>query len=851
VHKARHIRLALGEDARTVRLLSSLPPASEPTADRRRQTVTLTRTGEFSDPRYGSFSISREMLLSMVRNFQNKVVGTDIFIDVSHQPADGAAASVISLSVDGNRLRAEVEFTDFGIDAIKKRGFRYLSAEYHEDWRDNEKQTRHGPTLLGAGLTNRPVIKRLDPIQLSESDAMHPVLMHPELARQLHEEAQAAMNARQKALYDRLMKLGMAESIAKNLAEAYGTASKSLGEDDETGHKALADQFAATAESIKAAGGNVQLSISAPTGLTAADVARMLAEDRTTAAADARKLSETQASNLKVFNDAIAAAAGLSEPTKKLLSEASTLVTAASTADQVKALAAQQIALGNKLEASRQLASIGYVQPSGSVRISTDESNSIRKLSDDIRVKLKDSAAFGNGKLRLSDEKDLHPFARKVLAQFDADNAQRLHAEARCLAGETTISDAAIPVSYQREVIRESLSDMNMLFLLTTNVDASAGPVHQIPYTNRDISGITNEGRVYEGQGINSVGVVQALSTAYIEPVKLAIDVTLEVENFTRNSGQINYDAFAESVSAAARYQREIITRKATNEWQRSSDAYGAVAVAAESFIAQATGAESVFKTVNFPIVRPYQPRDLQGNTTGTAEHLIVVVLNTVTLLEYNGSGTQAAGNYWRMINWNIGTFQIVNQLGVVQTPTGATATTIAYSRATNVALFDTDLGALNLAQRMSLALQAFGLRKARLSQDRYVEPNFALMAVTAHDSLSNAEHFELNRSRADMTLLQTGDMGVIKGLGTWKTNAPGNDMAEDRVLISERGLLRYTIQKAFSLGAPFEKMDSTGRPIGVRGAYGTEFSSLHVPPALRGHSTSLVLYSATARAAI
>lgn len=846
---ARHIRLAEGDDARTVRLLSSL--ASEPSADRRRQTVTLTRTGEFSDPRYGSFSITKEMLLSMVRNFQSKVVGTDIFIDVAHQPADGAAASIVSLAVDGNRLRAEVEFTDFGIDAIKKRGFRYLSAEYHEDWRDNEKQTRHGPTLLGAGLTNRPVIKRLDPIQLSESDAMHPVLMHPELARQLSEEAQAAMNARQKALYDRLIKLGMAESIAKNLAEAYGTASKALGEDDESGHKALADQFAATAESIKSAGGNVQLSIAAPGGLTAADVAKMLAEDRSRAAEETRKLAETQASNLKTFNDAIAAEKGLSDQTRKLLSEAGAMISTGLTADQVKTLADQQIALGHKLEASRQLATLGFNQPTGTVRISVDDSNSIRKLSEDIRTKMRDTTAAMNGQLRMLDEKDLHPFAKKVLAQFDANHAMQLHAEARMLAGETTISDTSLPASYQREVIREALSDMNILFLVTTNVDATAGATHQIPYSYRDVSAAVNDGRIYEGQGIPSVGMVQAMSNCFIEPLKLAIDVSLEVENFTRNNGLISYDGYAESVGTAARYAREIATRKISNELQRSLDSYGAVAVAAESWIAQATGAKSLFKTVNFPVVRPYQARDLQGNAIGAVENPITVVLSTVALSEYDGTGTQAAGNYWRMVNYNIGTFQIVNEAGVVQTPTGAGATTIAYHRATNIALFDTDLGALNLAQRMTLALQAFGARKARLSQDRFVEPNFALTATTLHDMLSNAENFEQNRSRADMTLMQTGDMGVIKGLGTWKTNAPGTDIGEDRVIISERGLLRYTIQKPFALGAPFEKVDSTGKPIGKRGSYGAEFSSMHVPPAIRGHGTSLIMYSATARTGI
>ncbi|MBX9266538.1 hypothetical protein [Chromobacterium violaceum] len=56
--------------------------------------VTLSREGSFSDPRYERFEISRDMLLAMVRNFEAGVTGTDIFLNVNHQPGDGAAAKV-------------------------------------------------------------------------------------------------------------------------------------------------------------------------------------------------------------------------------------------------------------------------------------------------------------------------------------------------------------------------------------------------------------------------------------------------------------------------------------------------------------------------------------------------------------------------------------------------------------------------------------------------------------------------------------------------------------------------------------------------------------------------------------
>ncbi|MGQ3505135.1 hypothetical protein ACT9SR_13520, partial [Enterococcus faecalis] len=51
------------------------------------------------------------------------------------------------------------------------------------------KQLNHGPVMLGAGLTIRPVIKGLDPIRLSAgTDDGIPVFIHPELHSTLLQE---------------------------------------------------------------------------------------------------------------------------------------------------------------------------------------------------------------------------------------------------------------------------------------------------------------------------------------------------------------------------------------------------------------------------------------------------------------------------------------------------------------------------------------------------------------------------------------------------------------------------------------------------------------------------------------
>lgn len=118
LQKSRIIRL---DDApnRTVRFLSGLHVSLEEGAAK--SWVTVTRTGNFSDPRYGKFAITRELLLSMVSNFDAKTYGQDIFIDVAHKPDNGAAGKIIRLAVEGDRLRALVEWTPLGVEAVKEK----------------------------------------------------------------------------------------------------------------------------------------------------------------------------------------------------------------------------------------------------------------------------------------------------------------------------------------------------------------------------------------------------------------------------------------------------------------------------------------------------------------------------------------------------------------------------------------------------------------------------------------------------------------------------------------------------------------------------------------------------------
>ncbi|TCS35790.1 Mu-like prophage I protein [Paucimonas lemoignei] len=849
--KARHILLDASH-AGAVRFLSGLHVNLE--EGKQQSWVTVTRTGKFTDPRYGEFEISRSMLLAMVDNFNKGVFGQDVFVDVAHRPNDGAAAKVLKLSVEGDRLRALLEWTPFGMDAVKNKGYRYLSIEYHEQWKDNEQGINHGPVMLGAGLVVRPAIKRLDPIQLSEvTDDGIPVLIHPELQSILLQEMQMKFAELLKKLRSSLEGKKLAEGIIvalmKHAEEAVQLAS------DEAAAKLICDQFDTTGKQLSEQFGDreVTLSITMPqvsAGLSADQVRQLMADEAKKQADAAKVLAENRTANVKLLSDTIGAATGIDDATKKALADAVTdLITPDMTADQVKKLAEVQIKNGNELVVARQLAALGYPAAVGNVHIPgiTVPFEEPKKLGEMYREQMKKTGVFAEGKLHLS-AKD-NAFVNKVLAEFDRLHAGQIANEVKMLSGgAVNISDTNLPVGFRREVIREALSDLRVLELVQTLTDFTATVTTQIPYELRDMSQVMNDGIVYEGQPIHRAGIGQFMDTAYILPMKLAMLISNEVRHFTQ-AAAINWDAMARNIESNARIMRELICRRIINELQRAADSYGAVAVANEAFDSQVTGTNSLIKTATFPIVRPYQQRDLQGNAIGNPVNPITITLNGTQITPFDGTGSQPNGTYYRVLSYNLGYIQLVNQAGTPVTPADTGTNTISYSKATNVAKVDLDVAAgLTYEQQLNKVLQAVGARKAVLSGQRFVNPDFLLMSPVLNDTITNAEQFALQAKRNGTDTTPDGDLERVKGLPTYGTNAPGVDLGDERILIGQRGLLGYVVSKPFVTGQPFEAVDSQGRAIGKQQAYGEEYSAIKVPTPVANRMTSVLAYSFSGR---
>lgn len=843
-NSGRLIRLSGVEKGRVVRCVSSLTALSLGEEAAPERWVTLTRTGDFTDPRYGKFSITPAMLAEMVKNFDAGVYGQKIFLDVAHKPQDGAAAEVLALAVEGNRLRAKVRFTPMGVDAVKNKGFVYLSAEYHESWRSNEQGKEaisHGCVLLGAGLVTRPCIKHLDPVQLSEGDGDVVTVLHPKLFSDLMNEVMTMWEKQLKKLREQLAAKKLSEATIKAMVKAAEDALKAVT--DEATAVKLCDALAGVEISDGAAPPVIQLSVSGQ-GVSMAEVQKFLAEQETAAKQLAEGLSTKRELLLAEISKGVTDVA----LAKSLAEDLSDVISADMSDDRVKQLAERQVKRGKEIEAAKQLSSMGW-QGRGTPHITVDDSNSVKALQETVDRRLglttlRASQRYWNTGGQLLEENKA--FAERVLAEWDAAHAHRLRAEHKMLAGgDGLVSDVAVPAAFERTVIREAL--YNLVGLSFVDVGTYAfGASALIPYSYRDTgaAGI-DSARIFEGQSIPRAGVKQASDTAYPIPQKLAFEVSDEMRYLTAN-GVLDWDTVAENARNATRIVAEDTERLIFNEVLRSADEYGAVAVTSEA-TATANGTNKIFPLGNFPVVRPRKVFDLQGNQVGSTMNPITITLAGTAIAEW--SAGVGAGTYY-VLDYNIGEIRFVNAAGAVITPTNGQAIVSSYSYTGNAQKWDTDLGSLKVKERYDDLLNKIALRKTVIEDQRYYSADLMLMSGTVMTAVEQAESFGANASRPGTNLSVDGNLGRVKGIPGFKTAAPGLWMADQRIVVGQRGNTRFRMMKPWSMGMLQDQRDANGRFTGKKEAYGDQFIVLHTPTPLKAGSTSIVLYSSSGRVA-
>ncbi len=123
--------------------------------------------GEYEHPFYGKIAFTAERIERFAAGVMSKVRGIDISIDYSHDALGEAAGWVTAADSRPGGLWLMVEWTKAAADRIRDKKYRYFSPEFADEWTD-AKGKKHKDVLIGGGLTNRPFLKDLLPVNLSE-----------------------------------------------------------------------------------------------------------------------------------------------------------------------------------------------------------------------------------------------------------------------------------------------------------------------------------------------------------------------------------------------------------------------------------------------------------------------------------------------------------------------------------------------------------------------------------------------------------------------------------------------------------------------------------------------------------
>ena len=125
--------------------------------------------GKYNHPVYGKIDITSDRVQRFAANVNNSVRGIDLDIDYDHKEYGGEAAGWVRQAEPRNDgLWILVEWTTKAYEAIKSKAYRYFSPEFDDTWTHPSSGEKFKDVLFGGGITNRPFLKGIQPLNLSE-----------------------------------------------------------------------------------------------------------------------------------------------------------------------------------------------------------------------------------------------------------------------------------------------------------------------------------------------------------------------------------------------------------------------------------------------------------------------------------------------------------------------------------------------------------------------------------------------------------------------------------------------------------------------------------------------------------
>jgi hypothetical protein len=127
--------------------------------------------GKYHHPKYGELDLGLEKIKAYADSVNNNVRGIELDIDYDHKEdatkGREAAGWVKKAEVRNDGLWLFVEWTKTAFEKIKEKAYKYFSPEFASEWQD-PKGVTYTDVLFGGGITNRPYLKNLLPLNLSE-----------------------------------------------------------------------------------------------------------------------------------------------------------------------------------------------------------------------------------------------------------------------------------------------------------------------------------------------------------------------------------------------------------------------------------------------------------------------------------------------------------------------------------------------------------------------------------------------------------------------------------------------------------------------------------------------------------
>jgi hypothetical protein len=134
--------------------------------------VQALKIGSYNHPVFGEITIDDARSHRFAAHANARVRGIDMDVDYDHKARrDDAAGWVVQTEARPDGVWYLVEWTDEAAEKIRRRQYRYFSSEFADEWTHPETGVTYQDVLFGGGITNRPFIKGMVPLNLSESEA--------------------------------------------------------------------------------------------------------------------------------------------------------------------------------------------------------------------------------------------------------------------------------------------------------------------------------------------------------------------------------------------------------------------------------------------------------------------------------------------------------------------------------------------------------------------------------------------------------------------------------------------------------------------------------------------------------